>query len=246
MQRVRVSDDEPAQRRAGAAGVVASRRAGRWELRNVAIGGEHVVLIDIANADDDVRAARVQSERGVVLLRDAVAVLGVPAILRRSDQPVLFVACDDVDHTGDGVGTIDGRSALLQHFDTIDHARRDSVQIDRSGHARARGAIHPAQAVHENQSARRAEITQIDFSCAGADAAAIWRVAEIARGVEPRVEAAAGNRRALENVGGGRKAGPGDLVLTDVDDRLVLRKRRSNPRSGHDDRVVILDGVLRE
>ena len=46
-------------------------------------------------------------------------------------QALVVLAQDEVDHAADGVGAVDGRGAVLQHFDPLDRRHRDRVQVDR-------------------------------------------------------------------------------------------------------------------
>ena len=105
------------------------------------------------------------------------------------------------------------------------------------------GAVDVAQAVDEHEGAARAEIAQIDLGRAGADAAAVGRIAEIARIVEAAVERAAGARQALQRLGGRGEAGTIEIGAVDEDDGLVLIERvAADARAGDDDRLLALAG----
>ena len=78
-----------------------------------------------------------------------------------------------------------------------------------------RRAVNEAQAVDEHQGALRAEVAEVDLGRAGADAAAVRRIAEVAGVVELAVEAAAGARQALKHVVDRVEAGLGDVRLVD-------------------------------
>src|SRR5690606_2006418 len=67
------------------------------------------------------------------------------------------LAGDDVDHAGDGVGTVDGRSAVLQHFDALDGRHRDLAQV-----LVAAGGGTQALAVHQHQGAVGTQVAQVD------------------------------------------------------------------------------------
>ena len=45
------------------------------------------------------------------------------------------LAGDDVDDTGDGVGPVDRRRAVAQHFDAFDDAFGDAVEVCSAGYA---------------------------------------------------------------------------------------------------------------
>ena len=69
---------------------------------------------------------------------------------------------DDVDHASDGVGTVDRRSAILQHFNTLDGDRRHRRNIGKS----RSGNAQPA-AVQQHERALRTEIAQADEGAPG-------------------------------------------------------------------------------
>src|SRR6185436_9834540 len=64
-----------------------------------------------------------------------------------------------------------------------------------------RGAAHPAPAVDQHQHALRRQVAQIDFTRAGADAAAVRREAEVTAGVVRTVDGGAGDRQSLQVIG---------------------------------------------
>ncbi len=120
-----------------------------------------------------------------------------PAVLREL-QSVEASSRDDVDDAGDGIRPVDRRCAILQHFDVIDDARRNGVEVGRGRDAARRGLVHPAKAVDQHQHAFRAEVAQVRCCCAGADTALVRWKADVAAGVELRVEAAARDRQPLQ------------------------------------------------
>ena len=99
------------------------------------------------------------------------------AVLTVEGHAFEVLLVDDVHDTGDGVGTVDGRSAARQHVDALDELRRDGVVVHRG---RARQTGHEAAAVNQRQRAIDAEIAQIDRRDASA------------RGQEVRIRAAQG------------------------------------------------------
>ncbi|KAG0751643.1 hypothetical protein G6F24_014148 [Rhizopus arrhizus] len=68
---------------------------------------------------------------------------------------------DDVDHAGDGVGAVDRRGAVGQHFNALDHRGRDGSQV-----GVAAGADAHALAVQQHQGALRAQAAQVDVLAA--------------------------------------------------------------------------------
>src|SRR5207253_9678922 len=119
--------------------------------------------------------------------REAVA-LAERAELRGRLEAVLLLAGDDVDDARNRVRPVNRRGAALQDLDPLDHAFWNGVEIDRTRHAAGRGAVHEAQSIDEHEDAARAQIAQVDFGRAGANAAAVGRIAEIAAVVEATVE----------------------------------------------------------
>src|SRR5579872_5137828 len=98
----------------------------RVERKSTIMQVKRIVLLILA-VDIDVEAlvgeravAQGQVESllfGVTLLGDAVRTVGVEA----AD----FLLDDDVDHAGDRVGAVVRRSAVLQHFDSVDNRFRN-------------------------------------------------------------------------------------------------------------------------
>ena len=127
---------------------------------------------------------------------------------------------------------------FTQHRDRLTVHRLDLPDSQVAEHEDAvRQAVADLVAAH-----RAAQRRGTDNS--GADSAAVGRVAEIARIVEPAVERAARARKALDDVRGGGQAGAGDVLLVEEGDRLVLVERvAADARAGDDHLLVIgLDG----
>src|SRR5690606_36496430 len=137
------------------------------------------------------------------------------------------------DHAGDGVGTVDGRGAILQDLDALDDRRRDRVEVDRAAQR-----LDPATAVDEDQGARGAEVAQRDLGRA------------VTAVVEGAVDAGAVRGNARQDFGY-----RGDALLLDrgaVEDEDGLRGLgidRADARTGDFDAVKrggLLLRVLRE
>ena len=226
-RQVLVADHEAAVgRRTGAAtdrvGAAGLARIGI--ARDGAVGGPHALLFHIIAAEDDRHPFRLDAIAGVEVIGFAIA-LFVGAELGGQIEPLLRLFGDDVDDAGNRVGAIERGGTRLQHFDPFDHAGGDGVQVDRCGDAAGGRSVHIAHAVDQDQGALSAQVTQVDFGRAGADAGAVGRTADIARIVDLGVEAAAGARNALQNIGDRGQAGACDRLLVDRDDRLVLVQR---------------------
>ena len=162
------------------------------------------------------------------------------AELGRGAEPLLLRYGNDVDHARDRVRPVERRGARLKHFDPVDHVRGDGVEIDRRGNAAGAGAVDEPEAVDQHQGALGAEVAKVDFGRAGADAAAVGRVADVARIVDLRIEPARGARQALQHVGDRRQAGLVDVGLVDIDDRRIEVERvAANARAGDDDLALV-------
>src|SRR6185436_13743962 len=228
----RIEEDHAALRRAGAAVEVAWRRAEHHALRQLTVAREHRVLARVAEAEERVALVAARAPRQVVVLRVAVALI-VGGLVRLEFEAVDVRLGDHVDHAGDGVGAVDRRSAVLQHFDALDRCGWNGVEIDRTGHAARGRAAHPAPAVHQHQHALRREVAQIDFARPGADAAAVRRKAEVAARVVRAVDGGAGDRQALQVVRDGDFAAAIDVrSRRGLHGRSCLDRALANARAG--------------
>ncbi|KAG1533540.1 hypothetical protein G6F50_015843 [Rhizopus delemar] len=82
-------------------------------------------------------------------------------VIEPRSPAVEVLAGDDVDHAGDGVGAVDRRGAVGQHFNALDHRGRDGSQV-----GVAAGADAHALAVQQHQGALRAQAAQVDVLAA--------------------------------------------------------------------------------
>src|SRR6185312_1400641 len=87
-----------------------------------------------------------------------VVVIAVVGVDRGS---VLGFLGDDVHHAGNGVRTIQGRSAVLQDLDMVDDAGGDRVHVHRAGDAGAGTLVHPTHAVDQDQHPVGTEVAQV-------------------------------------------------------------------------------------
>ena len=240
-------DEEAAER--GVAGAAADRvgaagLAGIGELRDVAVARADRLLLDVETARDEIdRRARPVTPAELVVLGLAVVLLQELAVLRLRAEAVLRRLGDDVDDAGDRVRAVERRRARLEHLDAADHDVGDRVEVDRGGNAAGRGAVDVAQAIDEHERALGTEVAQVDRGRAGADAAAVGRIAEVARIVELRVEAARRGGDALQRVGDRGKAGARDRLLVDGDDGGGLVGRVATDARAGDDDVALGDRV---
>ena len=133
--------------------------------------------------------------------------IGGDAAARTQFQTLEVLAGDDVDHAGDRIRAIDGRSAVTQNFDVIDQADRHVLQILALG-ARDEGGNH-ALAVNQDKRALIAQPAQVGGgNTAGRDRILI--VAGIGLGHRGQ---------ALDGFFQGRGLGLGDIVGADDGDR---------------------------
>src|SRR5690606_18923450 len=117
---VRATDDTTAHADAGGAreGRVGGRQAVGRNRRDRTVAGPHRVFLHVAGTHHHVAAIAVKTDDEVVLLATAVAFV-VLAPLHRGFGTVEVGLQADVDHAGDGVGTVDGGGAVLQDLDAL-------------------------------------------------------------------------------------------------------------------------------
>lgn len=113
---------------------------------------------------------------------------------------VELAAQDEIDHTADGVGAIDRRGAVAEHFDALDHAGRNRVDV----------VVGQTNTVDQHQRAFVAQAAQRNGRRTGAAAV-----------VGVRVGGVASDRwQLLQQVADRGLAGGGDLFLADRDHRV--------------------------
>ena len=229
--RVRVAEDDPALRRERAAVEHAGARL--RPARLLVIGGPDARLVGVGDVRRGARGAPRAAE-GQLEVRGLAAVLEGAAVRARRDAAGL--AGDHVHDARDRIGTVDRRGAVAQHFHAFDHARRNAVQVRRARHAAAGRAVHPAQAVDQDEHAFRAEMAQVHLGCSRGDAAAVRGKAEVAAAVEARRERRARDREPGEQVAERAEPRPVPVVPVHVE-HPVPRGERIAPdaRPGHDD-----------
>ena len=194
---VRINKDEAAARRGRAAAGDAGTR--HRKARLLAVTRQDLFLVVATRGDEETGAVGAAAVGDIAA--GGFAITFVPLAVIEVDQSTFQVAAGDhVDHTGNGVGAIDRRGAVFQHFDTLDDAERNGVQIDRRTDARGRRLVDPADAIDQYQHALGAEVTQIDRGRTRTHAAAIGRIAEIAAGIEFGVERGATAGQLLQHV----------------------------------------------
>ncbi|MNI37495.1 hypothetical protein D3C73_915880 [compost metagenome] len=142
-------------RDAGAALAAEERRATGGDL---AITGHHGLLVHVGHAQHQRRAIGGGANGEVIGFTLTIA-LAVLALVEVRFGAVEVLLGDDVHHAGDGVRAVDGRSAVLQDVDALDHRGRNGVQVDAAVQTGG-----PATAVDQHQGALGAQVAQADAS----------------------------------------------------------------------------------
>ncbi|MNI49328.1 hypothetical protein D3C73_1039310 [compost metagenome] len=125
-----------------------------------AVLGQHRLLVTVLCTQGQRATVIGHAVDEVVGFLVAVA-LAVLAAVDAGFQAIEVLAGDDVDHAGNGIGAVDGRCAVGQHFHALDDRGRDRRQI-----GVATGADAHALAVQQHQGALRAEVAQVNVLAA--------------------------------------------------------------------------------
>src|SRR5579871_2963079 len=102
---------------------------------------------------------------------------------------------DHVHDTRDGVGTVNGRGAVLQDLDVVDDGGRHGEEVHHVGDVR-----HPATAVHQHQQTEGSQVTQVEV---------LFAVVTV---VDLAVQGRTGRRQVLQHVADGGEARGLDLL----------------------------------
>ena len=130
--------------------------------REVAIDGLQLRAMTIARGEQHVVrfAAMTPQQVGRVV---AVAVLDRG--IRSIDREALEAAPrSEIDHARDRVRAIRRRSAVLQHFDSLDGSERQQIHVDTQ---KRDGRRRQAAAVEQHERPAAIEASQVDVHCAG-------------------------------------------------------------------------------
>ena len=130
--------------------------------REVAIDRIQLRAMTIAGGDQHVvRVAAMTPEQVGRVVAVAVLDRGIGAI----DREALEAAPrSEVDHARDRVRAVSRRSAVLQHFDSLDGSERQQVHVDTQQRDRRR---RQASAVEQHERPAAIEASQVDVDCAG-------------------------------------------------------------------------------
>ena len=131
-------------------------RAGAAGAGVPAVTGKHRLLLGILGRQGDATALALGTQGERILGGVAVA-FAVLADIDLGLGAVKALAGDHVDHAGDGIGTVDGRSAVLEDLDALDGRHRDLAQV-----LVAAGGGAQALAVHQHQGAVGTQVAQVD------------------------------------------------------------------------------------
>lgn len=126
-------------------------RAGLGHARMFVLGGADAVLFGQAGRQEEAVAIAAAAEGHFAGLGCATGF--ELAVIDRGGSAIELASRNDVDHTRNGVRTVDRRGAVFQHLDALDDRHRNGVQVGRTGNAGSRGFIDPAQSVDQHQHA---------------------------------------------------------------------------------------------
>src|SRR5215813_5662332 len=99
----------------------------------MAILGEQGVLFEKLSTGSEpcIFGGSPHHNRGLILRAMIAGTINRETVPARNLNTVPIFLGDDVDHTADGVRTVNGRSAVLQYFDALDHRQRNRIEVDR-------------------------------------------------------------------------------------------------------------------
>ena len=214
----------------GAGGLIETA-TGRVVGGEGAVVGVEVLLLVVVEHAEDVEAVFFQiavAPTGAHVLGRAATAVGRRFAAQGQGAIGKGFLGDEVDHTADGVGAVQGRGAVAQHFHALDGGKRDHVQVHRAaGRVGPRqGIVGQASTVEQHQRLVRADAAHV-----GKRRTASGR-ADGAGAVVDRLTAS----DALDQFGSGGHALFAQLVsLEDGDRHRRFRIDPANRRTGHFD-----------
>lgn len=153
----------PVGRRGGAGGVVQAP-AGLVVVGVVAVLGGQALLLVVADHAEHVEAVLLQ-------VADAPAAAEVPALAAAGMGRGVVAGTDlaagqallgdEVDHPADGVGAVQRRGTVAQHFHPVDGGEGNGVQVHPGAVDRVGRVVAQAPAVKQHQGLVRADPTQV-------------------------------------------------------------------------------------
>ena len=121
-------------------------------VRVAALREHDLVMLGVVRRNRDGRLVIRDASDHVGRALGVVALITGEAVVGAHFPAVIVLLEDDVDHTTDGIGAVNGRGAVFQHFDVVDRRGRDHIQVDELVAALAlRRVIGHAPAVDEDQ-----------------------------------------------------------------------------------------------
>ncbi len=148
----------------------------------VVLAGDAIVLRPVGAGDDVDLAVGEALADGDVDRRLLVVAVLAEAVLDVALDAFQLVVEDEVDHAGDGVRAVGGRSAARHDVDPVDQVGRDVRKVGLA----ARAERHEAAAVQQDQGASRAQGAQVDRGGAAAAAGVALGLARSRGGLERR------------------------------------------------------------
>src|SRR5690606_8832326 len=145
---------------------LADRRGAVLRVTGVGVIAEPAILrpdglfLVLRRTDGDRAAVTGEADHEIVVLLDAVT-FAVLADIGVDFRAFEVLAGNDVDHAGNGVGTVQRRGAIFQHFNALDHGGRDLRDV-----LQAAGGDAKALAIDQHQGALCAKVTQVDVGTA--------------------------------------------------------------------------------
>ena len=125
-----------------------------------AIAGPHTFFLHVLGGEGD-RGAIIGPATHHVVLRAVTVALAVLPLVDAGADAFHVAAGDDVDHAGHGIGTVDGRCAVLQDLHAFDGGRGQGGDVLVAG-----GADAHALAVDQHQGALRAQPAHVHEAAA--------------------------------------------------------------------------------
>jgi hypothetical protein len=131
----------------------------------LAVGAGQRILFLVVDHGRDVPAVGVQvavAERHVGVDRTAAA-MRRDVFAEGGDAALVILLRDEVDHAAHGVGAVQRRCAVAQHFDALERGERDHVQV---GCRAVVGVVRQAAAVQQHEGLVLADAAQVGERCA--------------------------------------------------------------------------------
>ena len=205
----------------------------------VLVRGVERGAVGVAGEQGQVAAVEIAAEQAGKIGLPQAGPLGA-AVLGLQGHPVIVGAQHGVDHAGHGVGAVEGRRAVAQHFQPLQAVHRNGVGV--VGQHRDQVLVGPAgwvrhdpAAVEQHQRVADPEIAQVHRAHVAAGAVAGVRqigrveahIAHLGNGAEELVAGGRGHRLDLLLSDDGHRDRLGDVRAADLrpdDDELFERR----------------------